>query len=415
MKKFTNNDIFHNILLANTEYVIVMHSGSLRINDQINQNQEASSSISGIEFETTYSFNKYTGSYSYNQTITRELISKNPFTGNWDYPYTRYSSLKKVAALKNIFPDHVAQNEFSDIKYYLLNNGLPNHKASDITNFPPPASFITTASNVTNFYILPAAPINMIEIPRDFYGSYINQGSLRLNVYVSGVLCAAAQDTDKTGKIIQTYGSGSGRVIGSVFYEQGIILITGSEQINISTQPYIQPLDEFSDSFPSLSDYFRWVYFGSYLNTTGSRISTKYELIFEGSNFIPTTTLLCHAEKNELFWSNNRTFIEAGQGDEIISGQTTSSMDKYGDQYQADSGSILIPSSKIYQENPNIQIKNTISSSFAHYSASYEPQVFISQIGIYDDDKNLIAIAKLANPVRKMKSDQFTFKLKIDG
>ena len=61
-----------------------------------------------------------------------------------------------------------------------------------------------------------------------------------------------------------------------------------------------------------------------------------------------------------------------------------------------------------------ILIKNTISSSFAHYSASYEPQVFISQIGIYDEQKNLIAIAKLANPVRKTKDLDYTFKLKLD-
>ena len=56
-----------------------------------------------------------------------------------------------------------------------------------------------------------------------------------------------------------------------------------------------------------------------------------------------------------------------------------------------------------FEENKTIIIKNTISSSFSHYSASYDPQVFISQIGIYDEKKNLIAIAKLANPVRKTK------------
>ena len=68
---------------------------------------------------------------------------------------------------------------------------------------------------------------------------------------------------------------------------------------------------------------------------------------------------------------------------------------------------------KKLKENKTITIKNTISSSFTHYSASYQPQVFISQIGIYDENRNLIAIAKLANPVRKTKDLDYTFKLKI--
>ena len=39
---------------------------------------------------------------------------------------------------------------------------------------------------------------------------------------------------------------------------------------------------------------------------------------------------------------------------------------------------------------------------------------YISSIGVYDKDRNLIAVAKLANPVRKLESEDFTFKLKLD-
>ena len=34
--------------------------------------------------------------------------------------------------------------------------------------------------------------------------------------------------------------------------------------------------------------------------------------------------------------------------------------------------------------------------------------------GIYDDKKNLIAVAKLAKPVRKSEERDFTFKIKLD-
>tara|TARA_R100001509_G_scaffold73906_1_gene41227 strand:+ start:176 stop:304 length:129 start_codon:yes stop_codon:yes gene_type:complete len=39
---------------------------------------------------------------------------------------------------------------------------------------------------------------------------------------------------------------------------------------------------------------------------------------------------------------------------------------------------------------------------------------YISSIGIYDKDQNLIAVAKVANPIRKLESEDYTFKLKLD-
>ena len=58
--------------------------------------------------------------------------------------------------------------------------------------------------------------------------------------------------------------------------------------------------------------------------------------------------------------------------------------------------------------------KNIVSSSYHDLSASFEDTVYISKIGVYDDDKNLIAIAKLANPIRKRLNDEYTFKLQLD-
>jgi hypothetical protein len=233
-------------------------------------------------------------------------------------------------------------------------------------------------------------------------------------MYVSGVLTASAIDSQNNGKLIQSYGGTTGSIIGSVLYDHGLIILTGSENLSSDQAPYIQPLSSYVSSVDPIVDYLKWIYFGSYLSTEGSAPKTKYELIFQGANFIPTLTLMCNAEKNELYWSNNKTFIENGQGDEIFNGQATSSTDLTGSTYYASTGSLLIPSLSSIQESKTVVIKNTISSSFVHYSASYEPQVFISQIGIYDEEKNLIGIAKLANPVRKTKDLDYTFKLKLD-
>jgi hypothetical protein len=41
-------------------------------------------------------------------------------------------------------------------------------------------------------------------------------------------------------------------------------------------------------------------------------------------------------------------------------------------------------------------------------------QVFISEVGIFDEQKNLIGIAKVAKPVKKTEERDLTFKIKID-
>jgi len=67
-----------------------------------------------------------------------------------------------------------------------------------------------------------------------------------------------------------------------------------------------------------------------------------------------------------------------------------------------------------YIQGKEYPIKNTVSSSYANHTASFKKQTFISKIGIYDKERNLIGIAKLANPVKKTEERDFTFKLKLD-
>ena len=59
-------------------------------------------------------------------------------------------------------------------------------------------------------------------------------------------------------------------------------------------------------------------------------------------------------------------------------------------------------------------ITNTIQSQYCEFESPFEKQTFISEIGIFDEHKNLLGVAKLANPVKKEESQDFTFKLKLD-
>ena len=101
-------------------------------------------------------------------------------------------------------------------------------------------------------------------------------------------------------------------------------------------------------------------------------------------------TMFAHAKRGEVNFSNNPSFIEHGQ--EMI----------------------FKTSSNVYHESDEVTVKNFVSSSYPDYSASFERQVFISKIGIYDKNKNLIGVATLAKPILKKQSDSYTFKLKLD-
>ena len=61
-----------------------------------------------------------------------------------------------------------------------------------------------------------------------------------------------------------------------------------------------------------------------------------------------------------------------------------------------------------------VSIKNIVSGAYSPQSASFAKETYISKIGIYDEDRNLIAIAKMATPVKKTEDRDFTFKLKLD-
>jgi hypothetical protein len=58
--------------------------------------------------------------------------------------------------------------------------------------------------------------------------------------------------------------------------------------------------------------------------------------------------------------------------------------------------------------------KNIKKSNFEGHIEDYEKITYITKVGIYDEYKNLIAIATLANPVKKTENLDYTIKLKMD-
>ena len=251
--------------------------------------------------------------------------------------------------------------------------------------------------------------LNLISIPSIMYGSSIKKGSVSLKFYLSGSLLAELQDTGRNGELIQVSGTafaqtqGSGKVAGVVLYNEGFLVLTGSWPLEPNTATYGHATrigrDYLNDpTDPQLS---AWKYWGTagmgdgYTVTTGVNNATayiSYGFDFKGTNYIPVMTMMAHAPKGELNYSNNPTFIEYGQQKKMTP----------------------ITSSTVYREQDTMVAKNTMTSSYADPTGRYQKQTFITKIGLYDEDNNLVAIATLANPVKKLEDLDYTFKLKMD-
>lgn len=242
-------------------------------------------------------------------------------------------------------------------------------------------------SNILNSYKLysekydpsyySSADVRVIKIPSIYFGSSIQKETVKLEVYITGTLAGRLEDIGGKGELKQTYPKLQENydICGTVLYNHGIILLTSSQDITTTTDYYEEP---------TISNNFKWVFFGTGSDTT---VSSSFNLQFNGTEIKPVLTLNLSLDKQKANSSNNPT---------------------------AHSSSAPLTSSVYYKENEYTQPYNLVSSSFPHDSASYDKHTYITKIGIYDKEKNLIGIAKLANPILKTDDREFNFKLKLD-
>lgn len=278
---------------------------------------------------------------------------------------------------------------------------VPNHGLTNTTG-----SHILALKNTLNYYtkLSPHYAFssslgdkslqrcNLISVPSIFFGKGIKKGSVKLEYFLSGSSVATLEDVYKNGTLIQTSGDsyaqsqGSGSVAGVVLYNEGFLLLTGSWDLTTDTY------DMGGTSLETL----KWTNFAAGCNDGSSAgditPSASFDITFRGTSVTPNLTLFAHANKGDLNYSNNPTFIDKSTKSDVPFSFNSSS----------------------FVEQNNISFKNTISSSFSTYSGSFKKQTFISKMGIYDSNKNLIAIVNLARPVRKKESDEYTFKINLD-
>lgn len=234
-------------------------------------------------------------------------------------------------------------------------------------------------------------PLNLISIPSIFYGDSIRKGSVDLSFYISGTLIGQLKDVKKNGELIQigpSGSTGSGSVAGVVLYTEGFVVLTGSWALeNGISRNY---LNDISNQVTS-----SWLYYGTGIQggenyTDGNLPSSSFDMKFEGVNKTPIMTMLVHAPRGEFNNSSNPTFIDKVQRIQPVFNSSS------------------------FIESKTVTPANVVSSSYNDPQEYFEKTTFITKINLYDEDQNLIGVAKVSKPVKKTQDRDLTFKLKLD-
>jgi len=362
MKKFSENQVFTNFLKAHPRVRADFHSGTSYYNENVTQGQNV---LAGEISLYQNNVDRPAGQRIY-PFVTKDA-AKNSFTVT---SKATYSALNPGATISGSYP----------------------LTASISRQYPMSAAYKSALKTSLNYYkflspyyaysYYESTGSNLISIPSIFYGEAIKKGSVKLSCYFTGTLIAQAQDSGYNGALIQTYGTASmsGSVVGTVLYNEGFILLT-------SSLPFATGA---ADTWDGSSGQPKWTFFGPYTEVTNIPQNGSWVLEFEGQNVVPVMTMLCEAGKNEYNFSNNKTFLASG---------SSQGSDTSYSSYTQGSGSL---------------IKNIAKSDFVSGSEPYAPVTYISKVGIYDESKNLIAIAKLARPIKKDEEDSYTFKITVD-
>ena len=382
--KFKETDIFTNQIEAQVKQEFFVHNTKVYYNKKGLQSGSFTGSVVAP-----------TGTLS----LFEENVDRNTTTG-LIYPFTVKTG------------EAVAFRETSDIQFatayslgqiitgsYPLTSSLTRQFHSASSDRPR----VTALKNTLNYYRVKSPhyafsssygdkntlPLNLISVPTIFYGSKLRKKTISLQYFITGTLVGELQDVRGNGELVQVGPSGStgsGSVAGVVLYDEGFMILTGAWDITSQTYDY-------PDS-PGVADQPKWIYFGTGLNdgtAVSAELSSSYNITFEATNFVPTVTMLCAAPLGELDFSNNPTYLQYTQRQNRSASVTDYRFIEH-----------------------TLDVKNTISASYVQQTASFEKQTFITKIAIYDEDQNIIGIAKLAKPVRKTLDRDYTFKLKMD-
>jgi len=392
LHEFGRDDIFINRMITSPQYEFVMYSGSSFINNDRYMGVNIPDGMISL-FEYNVDRDGTT------QQLIRPFIIKD---GSWlAPPSVTPEAYQELEPGTIIYGEYPLTSSISLHLYPSMAYPFPDGTPAEKDTYVDARKGLMALKNTMNYYRMKSnayefereylsGSVNMVQIPSIFYDTGIDPGTVNLKFYFSGTLVDEAVDKYQNGELISTAGLLSGSTVGVVLYNEGFVLLTNTGSISTNVDNY---------SGTGVTSESSWIYYGAYstgsiTGSTGTYASSSlYTMSFKGTQSIPTMTMFATAYPGDTDNSLNPTWIDSTRG------------------YWRGSSSVT-PNN--YVEPSLLDIKNTIQSQYCEFEDEFEKQVFISEIGIFDKDKNLIGVAKLANPVQKKITDDYTFKLKLD-
>lgn len=248
-----------------------------------------------------------------------------------------------------------------EFRNFLLAYPLPRHPSwqpNDNQDFIVPK---TRIDNQVDMF-------RALHVPSMFYGRQIATGSVNLvcNAYNNQGLVRVINDDGRGGLYLsgsitrqasgESYTGRRWNKVGNVFYTEGLIVITD----------------------PSLLD------FGVVGNLEGdwTQRGDAMQVTFDGLERISTKVFMCRLGQGDANASNNKTFAAVGD---------------------------LGPDGKLGPSDGN-----PFNDQLILKAEPDEITTWITAIGLYNEERQLVAIAKLAQPIRKRERDKLDIRLRMD-
>lgn len=223
----------------------------------------------------------------------------------------------------------------------------------------------------------------LISVPQKFYGEYIQPGSVTVtddstsSTFVlkddsRGNLYDVAYSSSYASRVPDSNYSGS--LVGNVFYNDGIVVITET---------------------------------GSYSSVATSNGTDGFTLKFNSSQTIYEREYVCVVGENEFQHTTNKSVKVGRSGSFTMGSFITSSL--RGTRFDG------FPYNLVGYSTSSINVDGyEIGTELIGEATHSEFATYVTEIGLYNDNNELLAVGKLAKPIKNEKEMALTFVVRFD-
>jgi len=223
----------------------------------------------------------------------------------------------------------------------------------------------------------------VITVPQKYYGEYIDPNSVRLTDD-STDSTIILQDDGRGNLYDVTYSSSyasnspnannSGSLVGNIFYNDGIVVITET---------------------------------GSYSTVGTGEGSDGFSLQFDSSQTIYEREYVCKSDENEFQFTTNKS-LKIGQSGSVAVGSFTPTL--YNNTIHDEFPYRMVGYSTSSFNTTGYEIGTKLIGEATHSDFA----TYVTHIGLYNDENELLAIGKMAKPIKNDKELALSFVVRFD-